>query len=616
MICGALPLPNNELYLTYFACAYDYMSKNKRELLKRIRVLDVAYTLANKDAIWLANMMTRSVGFGEFADKTLKISDQRKLIPYLHIDEDITFYRIAWMIYHATDKVNHVLLHWLAENCGFYPFTDFHKSAAIDYFHTGEIALKYNVQPWNRQPTKNYSIAHDIEAVMSTKNFAGNVSTSRNASAVPMEENSNDASNKADEFADSLFNCCPYRMTRSRDMTTLISRMKSATGKTKKNLPNNATDSVDSGSKTNTMTLTLESYARTYGPTVEVPIVDDISPDLRKFGPTGVTRDQYIDMVLRGKINPGNIAYGYKIDALCSDDGHRELYFNPNYIVVPGTIESLTSSFLLGNKDTRMSEKDVRSALESMIKGEHTMTAHLLPLIPIKNTNNEPTFDALVKLESMRVSLWNDQRCKKMTLPIVIGHNDGICILVEAILESPLFVVETILTQLCNESTVARDVVIPVPDPIVTHTLATFIAVNVPHRVLETMNPLTTANKETLLLPNEITDAIQSEEYGMESVWKWDKNSEERSLARYFQRNGYTDANPAAYTYKKKYQNMLNAYTSENCHYPDDIKKTIIDMDKKAKELQQKNQIQPGILRIDANTSNTRMEMSDLFGSS
>lgn len=626
MICGALPLPNNELYFTYFACAYDYMCKNKRELLKRIRVVDVAYTLANKDAIWMANVMTRSTGFGDFKDKTFKMSDQRKLIPYLHIDEDIAFFRIAWMIYHATDKVNHVLLQWWAENCGFYPFTEFHKSAAIEYFHTGKINLQYDVQPWkaddihysNIHDPSSISIAHKLAEAMSTKKFAGSVVDNLNRSNILdrpiISELSTgfiddityiDQHANLEDFAEILFKRCPCRMTRSRDINKLINQTKPRTGrknvKSYNNLNNveNNKNTNNGGGRSNTMPMTLESYAAAYGPTVNIPIVDD-DPSLRKFGPTGVTRNEYITLLLSGQINPANIPYGYKIDALCNDEGHRELYFNPNYIVVPGTIVSLTSSFMLGNKDSRMSEKDIHGALEAMIRGSHTMTAHVLPLIPIMNEKNEPTYDALIKLESMRVTLWNDPRCQKATLPIVIGYNDGICVLVESLLESPLFVIETILTQLCNESTVPRDVVLPVPDSIVTHTLATFTAVNVPHRVLKTLNPMTVGNAEMDLLPTEIKDVIKSQDYGTKSKWQWGKHSEEESLARYFQRNGIININPANYTYNTKYERMITSNTSGNRHYPNDINADVIKFDNAATLLQKEVQIEPGMLRVNA----------------
>lgn len=533
-----IPLPCNDKFLVYMQAALEFLQQNYPDIYEAVRAFDIARPLAAICSLWLSVTMIYSPILSGNPPRKYNIYDNRDLVPYLYISEEIIFFVIAFAIHTASVPMAHKVLRWIAESAGGYPFVTYHKKMSSVLQNE-----KFSVPPRS-----------EIDDIMHSPG---------RAPAFPNDASSADGSHKIPPFEDVVVALS----------NLIIGAPQIPIGGSKKTSGAASAFSAEIRGRRRKATTEYENeiidFLEETGITVNYPLEGNSERRemLRKEG--------------QRTLKYGKPKYYFKKEIVTYPDGSQAICYNPNYLIVNGSLQTFAASFIATN-DTKMMTGDVEEILTMLTK--KTIPAHILPHTRVKLDD-----DILLDLEAHRVALWNSSIAKQyQNVPIVIVDKGRWFVLIEALLESPKHIIKRTLNNLCNETTVERDVVLPIPYTKYPHLLYTFKAKPVIGKQLTCSIPSFAGTAEQSMLPGEIRGIIRRNtemNHSTETI-KWDHNREMESLSHFFQDSGLS-ISPDAYTesalhshYMTEIKELMATKEGHLTNYPEDALREIKHFDK------------------------------------
>jgi len=546
MEAGGLPLPNAEEFYMNMGKVVEFMRERYPEYARRIRKVDSARPFASVLSMWVAEVLAYARGFQPLdasgaAVESRAISEPYELtrLPedvagYLCVDQDVTFYVIGWVVYNCCDPEASDILRWISETIGNYPFVG---------------SCKDTMREEEEKPPHTYSGTDD----------AAPVAPDARVRLLP----------------DVVRELRSYRFCGIINLPTDLGRR----GSGAQALPAGSRKRRRDAFLASDQAMTpderdLRDYDETEGPTVT----------LTMEGKSGTKRNlrEASTAVMSGAVDP---KYEYKREKVLIDaeSGKSDIFYNPNYILVNGNDDALAELYIRAHPGTKMTTGHVRELLAGL--AHVTMQARMLPLVPKERRK------VLLEIEGLRAHLWMSMACKLVTAPVVIPCRRGYYVLIEALLDSPKNITFKVLRMLCNETTVERDVIMPITYRRYPEICKVFHAKPVPRKLMSA-NPGHMGSQADSL-PRETREQIAlSGSQTRDAVLSWGQGSELRSMKNFFRQNGI-NKNPSDFTYAKVFESRVLARqrAAENDpgrvfkSYPYDLIREDQKLDREAKML-------------------------------
>lgn len=589
---GGLPLPESTEYYLNMETAVEFLQMHYPEQAERVRMLDVGHSMAVALTLLNAVAMVYSKGYRPLdADgnpietpATTEMYDIMKMrnaiIAYLRIDPDVTMWVVAYVVYNSSRPEANSILRWLACVHGHYPFVSTCKKAmrieeeagaGIDEQHDMErIRMRQLETELEGQP-RDVAAARKRDVYQEWDSYGD---MEEPPPPVQLDDGTWHRIRHLRDVVRDLKNCIQCGIV---NIPTDVGRATE-----KRNGANVRARASRARNSIGTERLTVEqamllNYYETEGPTVT------LTSDGRR-GTKAEMEQIAVDILRRGQ----GPRYEYKQEPVALE-GHVYMFYNPNYIYVPGSIESLSRCFVDVNRGRKLTEEQVRDELYTLAGS--SIMAHVLPLVPIDQKN------LLKEIEAYRIALWSNPRVSKLaSSPVVVrSGRPGIYILIEALLDTPRHIVEKVLRHLCNETTVERRVIIPIPYRQYPEVFRVFHARPVARKLRCGNSGHIGAGIRAV--PRRVREqAMVSGSNNQDCVLEWGIGSELRCLRRFFRENGVFDKDPASYTYEALYNSVVKsrqeydqrAHDTEGlpyqlCKYPEDMIESDARFDREAK---------------------------------
>lgn len=574
MEAGSIPLPDNVEFCRTMASAIEYLQLNYPYQAQKVRMVDVALSMAVVLSIWTAVVLAFSKGFRRLdaagvPEETRSTSApfdimnlRDDIIGYLKIDPDVTMFVIAYAVYYSSQPEGNIILRWLTERQGLYPFVGECK-AVLKLFEGGD-EDKDDEEATEGAESANAAAAAAAAAVAA----AAQQPTDDPRFLMPNGER------RIRVLEDVAAELLKYQKYGVLNISTEVKRAGGAGGRSRARRGRGGDDPNATAEQK-----MLTEFVENEGTTVTM------SMDGRR----GTKLDQ-LQVVMNVLNGTAEAPYEYKPEVV-KIDGTPAMFYNPNYIFVPGTVETLCQAFVRGNGRMKLNEGQVRDELKEFEK--NTVLAHALPLVPFDRKK------VLVEIEAYRVHLWATRGLARRTsLPVIIHTpRPGIYVLIEALLDSPKRIVHKVLRHVCNETTVDRRVVLPIPDKHCPEVFKTFHARPV-KRALHCANSSYMRVAMGALPHNVREQAAISQTNCDDAVLEWRVGSEHETFKRYLQENGALDKNPGDYTYEAIYKSRVIARQQQHAvdgeedvmkAYPRAFTDAVKEFDRRTKMAQQED---------------------------
>jgi hypothetical protein len=551
MEAGGLPLPDNERHPVYTGAAMQILKTNWPSLASRVRGVDSARTFVLVAAVWRAIAIAFSPQLGGGADiGKFSVHSLTRIMPYLEVTEEAAMIAVALMVYNATNPRSYAVLRWIAESCGSYPFITKHKAAA-----RGTVPRADPADSAHADADTDADADADARAPMR---------------AIPSYE----------EVLDTLQQYPPPRI--GVPINPLNAQRKGRGGGRAAPRSRRAGGQQHEEGLTREQALIMELSQRE-GEVIEFP--------LQGKAATRRNLRQTAADILDSGLDTRHVKYGFKTEIVADEDGVQHLYLNPNYVAARGSIETFATNYIATNPGLKTSKEDIEAILEELSK-KH-VPAHLLPLIPIDDITTP------IDIEAYRTQLW--QQCAQTRAPMVVAAGDRWYILVESLLDGPKHIVLRTLQMLCNETTINRSIVLPIPDKNFPELLLTFDAKPVPGKRLRCANPYYAGPAERGTLSDGVRDAVErasriGDEEGIgvadssddcPTQLEWSHARDLRAKRLFFEQNGIP-GNPKDFTeralFDKYVTSKINARHSKLFLYPDDATEEMRVFDAKTRQ--------------------------------
>lgn len=423
MVCksveaGSMPVPENERFCRYMEATIEYITLHYPDLAEKVRMVDVAHSMATVLSIWTAVLLAYAPGFAKVSEggagdggsaalaalrekihsceldgvqfDILKLRD--KVLKHLRIDEDVTFFVIAYMIFNSCQPEGYKILRGVTEMHGHYPFVSFcrkslqaqeddeeegaeeivvgeeegegggeaekskEKKTSDDDADGADSALQPQPQQQQQQPAAPASAIkmtlEELEAELSTYQCRG-LNVPAGATRIGMGSGSGKGGRRSGGGGSGARGSARLAGPRSR-------------------LMGSARDSRahDDGGEPTIEQMALAEYEEIEGETVLLP-------------PNGrLGRKKKLEFlaasILKGTELPPYIYKPEKARPPKMDD--YVPFYNPNYVLVQGKLENFAETFVAANPGLKMTALQVCGELECM-RTKYVM-AHQLPWVP------------------------------------------------------------------------------------------------------------------------------------------------------------------------------------------------------------------------------------------
>ena len=631
MDSGSLPLPCSARFRMYMEVVTEYLTKFYPDIAAAVRLLDVAHSIAAVWAVWNAVVLAYAPGFsddpeairaecdaeerqkgyyraengGVFYERMGEPGDDdddqydaetsrwmqpelaagngiefnmtqmpKRVAKFLKVTEDITFAVLAHVVHSATNPSGHMILRWLAERYGYYPYISAHKRAIRK--------LSLTVDEEEEEEQQDTDIEQIEKEVDEEDEDEGEEEEPKDDdAAVPPPAGDGKGAEpeiKAyEEVEAQLFKWPKARITKPRDDKLFEKRR----GTRSSSSANRRRDDKRGGAR-GTQYLTGDNEPITDPNVIAILQHMEKVGDVTEFPLRGSAQskrelDRDAKDVFMERQRP---KYRYRQEVGRMKNGDLCLCLDPNYILVRGSLDNFASDYVTTNHTSKLGLADVRGELDNLVT-KHS-PAHLLNMVPIVRQES-----FMKHVEAHRAKLWTSRYCQRTSVPVMIACEEGWYVLVEELLEGPKHIVWKVLRHLCNESTVPRSVILPIPNKRYPETFTIFEAKPFERR-LRCANPGYMGNAEISILPKTMRETEDDATQAARSpVMEWGINSDLEATEQYFKENGI-DARPEEYTDQAIHARVIEArclVKSGLKTYPKDIIRDIRNFDKRAGQM-------------------------------
>jgi len=630
MVCkaveaGSMPVPENERFCRYMEATIEYITLHYPDLADKVRMVDVAHSMATVLSIWTAVLLAYAPGFAKVPEgggegnaapsvavirekihsceldgvqfDILKLRD--KVLKHLRIDEDVTFFVIAYMVFNSCQPEGYKILRGVTEMHGHYPFVSFCKKSLQNQEEDDSDAEENEAEEEEEEddgkPKKARGAATAAVADDDDDNSGAKTKKPQDGDADAQAQPPKPAAASAIKMTfEQLEKELSTYQCRGLNVPAAVMRVGIGSGAGRSGggggrrgggAGNRGGGAGRSGMRSRLMGNTRDARARDDGGEMTIEQMalaeyDEIEGETVLLPPNGrLGRKRKLETLAASILQGTETApYIYKPERIRPPKMEDYVpFFNPNYILVQGKLDNFAETFVAANPGLKMTAQQVCGELECM-RSKYVM-AHQLPLVPMDKR------DRLIEIEARRVDLWKSKKvCKLERLPVIIPCTRGMYVLIEALLDSPKHIVMRVLRHLCNETTVKRRVVVPIVNKRYPEIFKTFSA-RPRDKSLKSANTAFMGVETDLLPARARQQTAASEVRKQEIVFEWNTKAEKDVLRRFFKENG-VDEVPGEYTDAAIYDTRIRPRQQATTlkRYPEDIIKCVREFDRKARQ--------------------------------